>query len=95
MHIIGSLAWTAGQTLPRARNGIASVSLDQEVIFIGKNSYYIIIIHSIAGGYEGPGQFRSEILSYSGGSWTEVGQLGNTRGGAGATKILVNTTVCN
>ena len=74
-------------------DGMASVSLDQEVIMIGKNSNYIIIIDSITGGYDG--QARSEILSYSGGSWTEVGQLGRARYWPGATKILVNTTVCD
>ena len=73
--------------------GLASVSLDQAVLMIGKNSNYIIIIDSIAGGNDGH-HLRSEIMSFSGGSWTEIGQLGNTRGGAAATKILVNTTVC-
>jgi hypothetical protein len=74
--------------------GLASVSLDQEVIMIGKNSNYIIIIDSIAGGWHGT-QDRSEVLSFSGGSWTQVGQLGIARSLAGATKILVTTTVCD
>ena len=73
--------------------GMASVSIDQGVIILGKNSDYIIIIHSIIGG-DG-GQFRSEILSYSGGNWTEVGRLGIARRLAAATKIIVNTTLCN
>jgi hypothetical protein len=72
---------------------MASVSLDQEVMFIGKNANIIIIIHSIAGGYGG--QRRPEVWSYSGGNWTEVGQLGNARHYAAATKIMVNTTVCD
>ena len=77
-------------------DGMASVSLDQEVIFIGKNSTCILIIDSISGGWGwGDNQVRSEILSYNGGSWTEVGKLGIARYGAGATKILVNTTLCN
>ena len=57
---------------------MASVSLDQEVIFIGKNDNIIFIIHSNAGGHGG-GQQRREILSYKGGSWAEVGLLGKAR----------------
>jgi hypothetical protein len=72
---------------------MAYVSLDQEVMFIGKNAtIIIIIIHSIAGGEDG--QARPEVLSFSGGNWTEVGRLGNARYRAAATKIMVNTTVC-
>ena len=74
--------------------GMASVSLDQEVIFIGKNDNIIFIIHSNAGGHGG-GQQRREILSYKGGSWAEVGLLGKARSRAAATKIMVNSTVCN
>ena len=73
---------------------MASVSLDWEVIMIGKNGTYIISIHCIIGGY-GHGKKRSEILSYSGGNWTEVGQLGIARNQAAATKIMVDTNVCN
>ena len=75
--------------------GMAHVSLDQEVMMIGKNSNYTLTIDSIAGGEDDGGQERREILSYSGGSWTAVGQLENARSSAAATKILVNTTVCN
>jgi hypothetical protein len=74
---------------------MASVSLDQEVIFIGKNAIIIIIIHSIAGGNDGDQRRRPEILSYSGRNWREVGPLGNARSAAAATKIMVNTTLCN
>ena len=74
--------------------GMASVSIDQGVIIMGKNGNYIIIIHSIIGGYDG-GQKRSEILSYKEGKWTEVGQLGVARYGAAATMIMVNTTMCD
>ena len=66
---------------------MASVSLEQEVLLIGKNSNYIIIIDSIAG--------RFGIFSYSGGSWIKVGQLENARNSASATRILVNTNLCN
>ena len=73
--------------------GMASVSLDQEMIILGKNDNYIIIIHSIIGGYDGV-QARSEILSYSGVDWTEVGQLKSARASAAATTILVDPTIC-
>ena len=72
---------------------MACVSLDQEVIFIGKNAIIIIIIHSIAGGSDG--QYRPEVLSYSGGNWREVGQLVIARHSSAATTILVNNTVCD
>ena len=75
--------------------GMASVSFDQKVMFIGKNCNSIIIIHSIAGGSADGGQnSRSEILAYSG-QWTEEGQLGIARSFAGATKILVTSNLCN
>ena len=73
---------------------MASVSLDQEVMFIGKIGNIIIIIQTIAGGHDG-GLDRREILSYSGVNWTEVGQLGIARFSAAATTILMNTTVCD
>jgi hypothetical protein len=73
---------------------MASVSLDQEVMFIGKNANIIIIIHSLAGGSDGR-LSRPEVLSFNGGNWREVGQLGNARYYAAATKIMVNTTVCD
>ena len=71
-------------------DGIASVSFDQEVMFFSKNANTIIIIHSLAGGYDGLQQ-RREILSKKGGKWTEEGQLVIARDAAAATKILVNT----
>ena len=73
---------------------IASVSVNQEVIIMGKDSNDIIIIHSIIGGFDG-GQKRSEILLYKEGKWNQVGQLGIARYGAAATMILVNTTMCD
>ena len=87
MHIIGSSTWTAGQPLPRKLSTMHYVGLDHEVLMIGKNSNYIIIIDSISGGWDGR-QDRSEILSYSGGSWTKVGKLGIARCSAAATKIF-------
>ena len=107
MHRIGSSAWTYGQPLPRAMRGMASVSLDQEVIILGKNGDYIIIIHSIIGGlgantsYEsiigryGDGGLRSEILAFKGAEWSEIGQMGVGRYGAAATILMVNTTICD
>jgi len=80
VHILGSLVWTAGEPLPRAMSDMASVSLDHEVMFFG--------------GYDRR-QRRSEILTYRGGEWTEVGQLVIGRSQFAATKILVNTTVCD
>jgi hypothetical protein len=75
-------------------NGMASVSFDQEILFIGKNAnIIIIIIHSIAGGWDG-GQHRPEILSFKVGKWTELGQLDIGRFESSATKIMVNSTVC-
>ena len=73
---------------------MASVSLDHEVMFIGKNINIIIILHSNAGGRD-VGQYRREILSYKEGKWTEVGLLVIGRSDSAATKILVNTTVCD
>jgi hypothetical protein len=73
---------------------MASVSIDQGVIIMGKTGDYIIIIHSIIGGWDG-GQVRSEILSYKGVNWTEVGQLGFARVSAAATAIKVDPTVCD
>ena len=97
MYIIGSSAWTYGQPLPRAMAGMASVSLDQEMIILGKNTHYIIIIHSIIGGWgdDSSYQERSEILSYKGGNWTEVGQLGISRMFFAATLIKVDPTLCD
>jgi hypothetical protein len=94
VHTIGSSGWKTGEPLPRAMWGMASVSLDQEVIFIGKTDNIVFIIQRIAGGHGG-GQQRREILSYKGGNWTEVGRLGKARSRAAATKIMVNSTVCN
>jgi hypothetical protein len=76
-----------------ARHCMASVSLDQEVIILGKNGNYIIIIHSIIGGRD-RNQIRSEILSFNGVEWTELGQLGIPRAYFAATTILVDHTVC-
>ena len=73
---------------------MASVSIDQGVIILGKNTTYIIIIHSIIGGWDDGGQLRSEILSFNGVEWTEVGQLGIGRYFFAATTILVDHTVC-
>jgi hypothetical protein len=75
--------------------GMAFVSIDLGVIILGKNSNYIIIIHSIIGGWDDASQGRSEILSFNGVEWTEVGQLGITRGYAAATAILVDHTICD
>jgi N-acetylneuraminic acid mutarotase len=95
VHTIGSSGWTAGEQLPRAVYGKASVSFDNEVILIGnKGNIIIIILHSLAGSREAGGR-RREILAYREGSWTEVGLLGIARSFAGATNIMVNTTFCN
>lgn len=81
VHLVGSSLWTEGQPLPRAMAGMASVSFDQKVMFIG-------------GSADGGQNSRSEILAYSG-QWTEEGQLGIARSFAGATKILVTSNLCN
>ena len=93
-HILGvDSAWTAGQALPRRLNHMASVSMDQAVIILGKN-INIIIIHSIIGGWDEGDQDRSEVLSYNGVEWTQLGQMGSARSFSAATKILVDPAVC-
>ena len=72
---------------------MASVSMDQAVIILGKNSNIDIIIHSIIGGWDWD-QYRSEILSYNGEKWTQLGQLGSARDSSAATKIPVDPAVC-
>jgi hypothetical protein len=78
---------------------MASVSIDQGVIILGKTGNYIIIIYSIIGGWEHEGgwegKYRSEILSYKGGNWSEIGQLGIARYYSAATPIKVDPTICD
>ena len=98
--ILGSIAsaWTTGKPLPVAMAYMASTSLDNAVVMIGRCiliPFYLLSI--LSGGWDG-GRDRPEIMFYNG-NWTEAGLLQNARDGAAATKIyntgLLDIRQCN
>jgi len=70
-------AWTFSSPLPRTLKGMASVSLDNKVFFIGGE----------VGDWREKMKERNEILAFDGNGWTEVGQLQIPRKNHAATVV--------
>ena len=92
----GSPTWISGEPLPRALTHMASVSLDMSILLIGTNTI-LLQSYSVAdaGGRDGGRNIRDEILSYSDGTWSEVGELEVPKYDHASTKIMLSPDVCN
>jgi len=75
----GADSWVFGSTLPRTIKSMGSVSVDNRILLFG--------------GYDnsqGKGKTRSELLSYNGSSWVNVGNLTTPRSGHTGTVIKID-----
>ena len=95
----GTTAWMSAGELPVAMNGLRGVSFDNNIFVTGNISiqqkYFSYVFPDITGGSSDGNSYQDSILQFNpdDGSWTQVGQLQESRYDHGASVVDIDNFI--